>query len=227
MALIAGHATGVFDGRHLGEGARFGGVLLVAAPAEVGYLGQLRNVGGRVVGMQRQRSMTGFAGHVSVLARRPRGGFGIVAEHAGILPCECDRPLSDQRQRTRTVVAVLAKGFGDNRTAHRQEYAQAGQQNQGWANQMTGVLYQTAHCSLFPRDNASPTGNPMALKQYHDQQAELSEMEDWPGFVGKHNKKRAKPTLHLGQFAQFMGQAAPTGLESRPGIHAGYPYAKM
>ena len=54
MGLVAGiadHAAGVLDGGHLREVLGFGGVLLMAAAAEVGDFGQFRNVRRGVVRM--------------------------------------------------------------------------------------------------------------------------------------------------------------------------------
>jgi len=151
MALVAGHATGMFGGHHLGEGAWLGRVFFVAAPAEVGDVGQLRNVRRGIVGVLCQGPMTGFARYVSVFAGGACFGFVIMAEYAGVLPGVSDGVLADQRKRTGTIVAVLSEGFGDNRAAHYQKDSQASQQNQGRANQMTSVPDQTAHRSFFPR----------------------------------------------------------------------------
>jgi len=134
MALVAEHAAGMLGGHHLGEAAWLGCVFLVAAPAEIGDVGQLRYVRRRIVGVLRQRPVTGFACHVSVLAGCTCFGLIIVAKNTGVLPRVRDGMLPDQCKRTRTKVAVLPKGFGDNRAAHHQEYRQTGQQNQGRAN---------------------------------------------------------------------------------------------
>jgi hypothetical protein len=151
MALIADHAAGMLGGGHLGKGSWLGRVFFVAAPAEAGDVGQLRNVRRGIVGMLRQSAMTGFARYVSVLAGCARFGLVIMAEHAGVLPRVSDGPLPDQGERTGAIVTILSKRFGDNRAAHHQKNGKTGQQNQGRANQMTCVPHQTAHCSLFPR----------------------------------------------------------------------------
>jgi len=150
MALIAGHAAGMLGGNHLGEVARLGRVLFVAAPAEVGDVGQLRNVRRRIVCVLRQGPMTGFAGYVSVFAGGAGCAFVNVADNAGSLPGVSDGMLPDQGKRAGAIVAVLSKRFGDNRAAHHQKCGHTGQQNQGRANQMTSVPQQTAHYSLFP-----------------------------------------------------------------------------
>jgi hypothetical protein len=149
MALIADHAAGMLGCNHLREGPRLGSVLFVAAPAEIGDVGQLGNVPRRVVRMLCQRAMARFAGDVSVLAGCPRLGFGIMTDNAGILPCVRDGPLPHHGQGAGTIVAVLSKGFGDDRAAQYQKGGQASQQNQGRPNQMTCIPYQAAHCILF------------------------------------------------------------------------------
>jgi hypothetical protein len=151
MALVAGHAAGMLGGNDLGKASWLGRVFFVATPAEVGNVGQLRNVRRGIVGMLRQGAMTGFARYVSVLAGCARFGLVVMAENASVLPRVSDGPLPDQPKRTGAIVAVLSKSLGDNRATHHQKYGQAGQQNQSRANQMTCVPHQTAHCSLFPR----------------------------------------------------------------------------
>ena len=150
MALVAGHAAGMLGGHHLGKAWWLGRVFFVATPAEVGDVGQLRNVRRGIVGVLRQGPMTGFARYVSVFAGGACLGFVIMAKNAGVLPGVRDGPLPDQRKGTRAIVAVLSKRFGDNRAAHHQKCGHTGQQNQGRANQMTSVPQQTAHYSLFP-----------------------------------------------------------------------------
>ena len=126
MALVAGHASGMLGGDHLGKVSWLGRVFFVATPAEVGDVGQLRNVCRGIVGVLRQGPMTGLARYVSVFARCPCFGFVIMAENTGVLPGVCDGVLPDQRKGTRAVVAVLPKSFGDNRAAYHQKHRQAG-----------------------------------------------------------------------------------------------------
>ena len=118
MALVAGHAAGMLGGHHLGKGWWLGRVFFVATPAEVGDVGQLRNVRRGIVGVLRQGPMTGFARYVGVFAGGARCGFVIMADDAGVLAGVSDGPLPDQRKRTGAIVAVLSKSFGDNRAAH-------------------------------------------------------------------------------------------------------------
>ncbi len=126
MALVAGHAAGMLGGDHLGKVSWLGGVLFMATPAEVGDVGQLRNVGRGIVGVLRQGSMAGLAGDMGMFARGACFGFVVMAEYAGVLPGVGDGVLANQRKRARAVVAVLAKSFGDNRAAYHQKHRQAG-----------------------------------------------------------------------------------------------------
>jgi len=131
MTAITGHAAGVFGGDHLREVFRFGGVLFMAAPAQIGYLGKFGYMRGRIVRVGRQGAMAGFAGDVGVFAGGAGSGFAIVAHHAGILPGERDGVLADQVERPRTVVAVLSERLGNDGASHHQEGRHRGQEYYG------------------------------------------------------------------------------------------------
>jgi len=90
----------------------------MAAAAQVGHIGELGFVGGRIVGVDGQRSVAGFAGNVGMLTGGPGGGLLVVAHDAGILPSEGDGVLADQFKRARPVVAILPEGLWDNRAAN-------------------------------------------------------------------------------------------------------------
>src|ERR1035438_2383483 len=106
VAGIAGDAAVVFGGHHLRKALGFGGIFFVTAPAEVGHLGQLGNVGAGIVGMLGQGSMAGFAGDVGMFAGGAELGLFVVAQHAGILPGVADGAGADQVERRRPVMAV-------------------------------------------------------------------------------------------------------------------------
>jgi hypothetical protein len=114
VARIADHAARVPGGRHLGEAFGLGRVLFMAGPAQVGDVGELRHVRGGIVGVFCQRPVAGFAGHVGVLAGAARGSFGIVAEGAGVLTGEGDRPRPNGIERTRPVMTVLSETLRDD-----------------------------------------------------------------------------------------------------------------
>jgi len=120
MAGVTERACIVVRGRDLREITRLGGVLLVAADAERGDIGERRLGGDRVaaVGMRRLRPVTRFAGHVSVFTRGSRLGLIGVTQDALRLAGEDHGPRSDQIQGRGPVVAVPAKALGNHRLAN-------------------------------------------------------------------------------------------------------------
>ena len=151
VAAVTQHAAGMFDGRHLGEFRGFGRVLFMAAAAQVGDVGQLRNVRHRVLGMLRQGAMAGFAGDMSVFACGARFAFILVAHQAGVLPGKRDGVLADQGQGAGPIMPILAEGFGDNGATDYQKEREPGEQNQGGSNEMSGIPEEMAHCRLLFR----------------------------------------------------------------------------
>ena len=132
MRLVAGiaqHAAGMLGRDHLREALGLGRVLFMAAPAEVGYIGEDRLVGGRVVGMLRQRPVTGFAGHVGVLSGGARLALVVMTHQTHILAGESDGFRPDQRQRLGAVMAVLAESFRHHGGADGQKEAEAENKN--------------------------------------------------------------------------------------------------
>ena len=99
VAGVAGRAAGVLGGGYLRKALRLGGVLFVAAAAEVGDIGQFGNVRRGIVGVLRQRAMARFAGDVGVFAGGASLGFVVVAHHAGVLPGVGDGVGADQVER--------------------------------------------------------------------------------------------------------------------------------
>src|SRR5579863_6220241 len=81
MARVAQHAAGVFGRDYLREAFGFGRVLLMAAAAKVGHVGELGLVGRRIVSrcMQRLRTVARLAGHMGVPARGARFALVLVA----------------------------------------------------------------------------------------------------------------------------------------------------
>ena len=145
VAIVAGRAAGMFGGDYLREVFGLGGVLLVAAAAEVGDSRQFGDVRGRIFGVLRQRPVAGFAGHVRVLAGGAGFAFVVVAHQAGVLPSIGEGVLADEVERAGAIVAVLPEGLGDNRTANYQEERHGSQQDQSGPHQMSGIAEQTAH----------------------------------------------------------------------------------
>jgi len=154
MARVAQHAAGVFGRDYLREAFGFGRVLLMAAAAKVGHVGELGLVGRRIVSrrVQRLRTVARLAGHMGVPARGARFALVLVAEQAHVLPGVGNRALPDGIQRTRAIVTKAAEPFGDHRRANYQKQTEPGQQYQRGANQMARV----------PKQKGSPFGQGMS-----------------------------------------------------------------
>lgn len=151
VAGVAGRAAGVFGGGHLRKALRFGGVLLMAAAAEVGYIGKFGNLRRRIAGMLRQGSVAGFASHVGVFAGRAGFGFVVVTNYTGVLPGEGYRALPDLCQGPRRVVPVPSKIFGDDGAANDEEESHTNDQDDGRHQQMSGIAEQAwQRFSPFP-----------------------------------------------------------------------------
>ena len=144
MTGVAGHPAGVLGGDHLWKTAGLGGVLFMAAPAEIGDIRAFRDVGGGIVGVLGEGPVAGLAGDVRMLAGFAGVSLVVVAHDAGILAGIGDGPLPYGGERARAVVAVLAEVLGDHRAADRQEKAESGQEDDGRANEMSRVVKQTA-----------------------------------------------------------------------------------
>ena len=132
MRLVTGvakHALGMRNGVHLRETLGLGGVLLVATPTEVGYIGQLRPVGRWVVGVFGQRAVTGLTVHARMLAALMRLGLCIVTKDALALAGVSDRPGADHVERAGAIVSVFPKILGDYHLADDQKEARTGQQD--------------------------------------------------------------------------------------------------
>jgi len=102
------------DGIHLVEALGLGGILFVAAPAKVGHIGQLGNVGGGVVSVLGQGSVTGLAGDLRMHSATVRLGLLIVALEALLMPGVGDGAGADQCERAGAVVSVFPKVFGND-----------------------------------------------------------------------------------------------------------------
>ena len=109
---------------YLGEALGLGGILFVAAPAKVGHIRQLGNVGGWVVSVLGQRSMAGLAGDVCMLPPTMRLGLRIVALEALLMPGVGDGASADHIQRARPVMSVFPKIFRHYDSPDDQEHRQ-------------------------------------------------------------------------------------------------------
>ena len=81
---------------YLGESLGLGGILFVAAPAKAGHIGQLGNIGGGVVSVLCQRSVTSFTGNLRVHATTMHLGFLIVTLEALLMPGVGDGASADR-----------------------------------------------------------------------------------------------------------------------------------
>ena len=165
MALGTERAAGMLGRDYLGKSLGFGGVLFVAAPAEIGDVGQCWLVGRRVVrvGVGGLRAVARFAGNMSVAAGGARFGFVVVAHHAGILAGEGNGVLADDAERRRVIMPVLAESLRDQSSADQQEGPKPYDENHGGADKMTRVTQKLAQSPSFPKGNdgipSSKTGS--------------------------------------------------------------------
>src|ERR1035438_4288271 len=164
MARVTKRAAGMLRGDHLRKVLGLGGVLFVAAPAEIGNIGQGRLMRRRVVGvgMGRLRTVARFAGDMGVLAGGARLGLLVVAHHAGVLAGERDGVLADDVERRCVIVTVLAESLRDQRGADQQKGGESNDQNDSGANEMTRVTQKLAQGPSFPKErwlSPSKTGS--------------------------------------------------------------------
>lgn len=145
MASVASHPAGVLPGDHLRERRGFGGILLVAAAAEVGDIGQFGLDCGGVIGMLGLRPVASFAGNAGVLAGGADFRLIVVTQNAGALPRISNGSRPDQCKGAGPVMAELAKGLRDDGAADNQENAENGQQDHRGTYQMDPVSKSATH----------------------------------------------------------------------------------
>jgi hypothetical protein len=133
--------------RYLREVPRFCRVFLVTGAAQLRHVRQFGHMRRWIVCVLRQRAVAGFTSHMGMFARGPGFRLVVVAEHTRILAGESNRPLADLCQRSRRVVSILPKSFGNEGGAKSQEKDHANEQNDGRHNQMSGIAKQAAHRS--------------------------------------------------------------------------------
>ncbi|HLK69250.1 MAG TPA: hypothetical protein VKU19_37720 [Bryobacteraceae bacterium] len=134
MTTVARHSAGVLGGDYLREFGRLGGVLLMTATTQVGNFGKFGDMRTGIVGMQRQGTVAGFAGHLGMLAGGPGGGLVSMTHHTSILSGKGSGMLAIEFERTWPIVAVLPECLWDNGAANYQEERQNGQQYHGRSN---------------------------------------------------------------------------------------------
>jgi hypothetical protein len=149
VAIVAGHAAGVFGGHDLWEALRLRGVLFMASRAEGGNVRESGFESGRIVGVFGERAVTGFAGDVGVFAGGADGGFGIVARAADVLSGVLDGLGSGHGEVSGAVVAILSKSFGDDRGADHKKQDQTQNQDHRGADQMACISKTGSHRNLL------------------------------------------------------------------------------
>lgn len=154
MAGVARHAGVVIRGRHLRELARLGGVLLMAADAECGHVGQIGLGRDRVatVGVNGLRTVAGFARDVSMFPGGTCFGLIGVAKDALRLAGEGDRPRPEQVESGGAIMAVFPEGLGDHGLANQEKNAQSGQENQRRAQQMARIPKKSVHTPRWRKE---------------------------------------------------------------------------
>ena len=145
MAGVAEGASGVFDSSDLGEPGGFGGILLMAAAAEVGDVGKLRDVGGRIVGMLGEGAVAGFAVDAGMFAGSLDLGHFVVAHDAGVLAGVGDGFLANEVEGAGPVVAVLAEAFRDDGGTDGEEQRKSREKDDGGADEMGPLPEYAAH----------------------------------------------------------------------------------
>lgn len=112
VANVAKHAIRVRHGNHLREACRFSRIFFVAAPAEIGNVGQFGHIGYGIIRVFGQWPVTSLAPHVRVLSAGMRLGFINVAGLALAAASIPNRAGGDHVERPRAVVPILAKVLG-------------------------------------------------------------------------------------------------------------------
>jgi len=140
VTTVAKHPLGMRYSIDLVEALGLSGILFVAAPAKVGHIRKLGDIGGGVVSMPGQRSMTRFAGDLGMHATPVHLGLLIVALEALLMPGVGDRASADHFERARPVVPIFPKIFRHYDSPDEQEHRQPRKQYQCRANQVSGIL---------------------------------------------------------------------------------------
>ena len=139
MTTVAEHSLRVRDGIDLRKPVGFGTVFFMAAAAEICDVGKLRNIAAFSLHMFGLGTVAGLASHSRVLSRVMNFGFGIVADSALTAPGIGNRRGGNHVQRSRPVVPVFTKVFGDHDGANDKEDNQSGQKDQSRTNQVSRI----------------------------------------------------------------------------------------
>jgi len=146
VTSVANHALGVRYGIHLGKGFRLGSVFFMAAPAEVGDIGQFGHVGDGVVHMFGQGAVACLTMYTRMLTCVMHLGFLVVADRALASASIGNGERGDHVKRTRPVVSVFSKVFGYHNGPDNQEDNHSRQQDERGTNQVSGISEKATQC---------------------------------------------------------------------------------
>jgi len=146
VTSVAKHALRVRDRIDLGKTLRLGRVIFMAAAAEIGYVGQLGDIGGGVVRVFGQGAVAGFASNTRMLTPVMHLGFFIVAEGALASAGIGNWERGNGVERTRRVMSVFPKVLGHHGGAENQENTHCRQQDQPGTNQVSRISEKATQC---------------------------------------------------------------------------------
>ena len=127
------------DRIYLGKALGLGSVFFMAAPAEVGDIGQLGHVGNGIVSVFGQGSVAGFATNTRVLTPVVGLGLFLVAGDALASAGIGHGEGADHVEGARPVVSVFPEVLGHHGGAENQENSHSRQQDQPRTNQVPGI----------------------------------------------------------------------------------------
>ena len=166
VTSVAKHALGVRDRIDLGKALRLGSVFFMAAPAEVGDVGQLGHIGDGVVRMFGQGSVAGLATNSRMLSPVMHLGFFFVAGGALASAGIGNGQRADHVERARPVVSVFPKVLGHHGGAENQEDShspparpardESGVQNSGKSDSMPSPNLKRYSCPHLRRAKGLP-----------------------------------------------------------------------
>ncbi len=146
VARVAGKPIGVIGGNYLRKGLRLCRIGLMAADAEHGRIELWGSYGSRIVRVLGQRTMTGLAIHVRVLAVLLLFEDVGMAGFARLVPGEVHRPSRDFRQSIAPIVPILAETFWDQKSAEDQKQENARDEDSCQSKKMSRILESIHGC---------------------------------------------------------------------------------
>ena len=136
MAGLTSDSAGVRGCIHLWEPGGLGNILLVATRANDCRVRQRGYQRSGILGVLRQRTMAGFAVHMSMLAVALRVGDIGMAGLAGLVTSVVNGPGGQFVERVAAIMPILAEGLGNQRSAYGEEPEDTGEENSGQPEEM-------------------------------------------------------------------------------------------